>query len=63
MGLLVGACGIGGVGGGEPAISTPYEVTRAEQLALQIAKDTPDRLRWEVICLAAGPYSEVSVHY
>ena len=63
MCLLVGACSIGGVGGGGPAISTPYEVTRAEQLALQIAKDTPDRLRWEVICLRAGRYSKVTVHY
>lgn len=63
LSLLVGACGIGGAAREEPAISTPYEVTRIEQLALRITKDTPERLWWEVTCLRAGRYSKVTVHY
>lgn len=57
--LIMAACGIGG---GEPAITVPHEVTRAGQLALRITKDTPQRLAWDVVCLGTGRYSKVAVH-
>ncbi len=58
MWLLVGACGIGG---GEPAMTLPYQVTAAEQLAVRITKDTPELLSWEVACMGTGSYSKVAV--
>lgn len=57
--LLMGACGIGG---GEPAITVPHEVTGAGRLALRITRDTPELLAWDVVCLGTGRYSKVAVH-
>ena len=45
----------------QPPIVTPHTAITGQRVRLDITRDTPERLAWEVVCVRPGPLDKVSV--